>query len=226
MNRKLIVGIVIVVIIVIIIIAVPMYRSYQEETLSGEFNESLKNVSAIEGEVIATVDQYNSQNSTDADDLVNSINNDMNPKYSEEITQLNETHNYAQTDAENQYIDLQIKRIGLESESLNNTVTTLNALSGYVRGEKSESDAQNTINEVSEKSVQTANDINQTYTDIRNLLDENPDLNKTLHDLELENAFYGEGTSAAEDTATNETSDNANNITEASTENSNNTITT
>ncbi|MCD7781671.1 MAG: hypothetical protein LUG89_03120 [Methanosphaera sp.] len=189
MNKKLIIGII--VIIIVAIIAIPQYESYQAETLSKNFNDSLQNVSSIESEVEDKVETINSQNSTDSDELISTINNDLTPKFSEELDILNKTKEYTDNETELEYIELQEKRINLESQNLNNTVTTLNALAGYYRGEKSAEEAQNTINEVSNLSAETSTNLTQAYNDIAKLLEENPELNTKLHDLGLIDSFYG-----------------------------------
>ena len=59
-------------------------------------------------------------------------------------------------------------------------------------GEKNGEDAQNTLNKVQTDMTNNNNELNQVYTDIQNLLKENPDLDKKLHDLNLAPAFYGQ----------------------------------
>lgn len=191
MNKKMIIGI-IAVILVALIIAIPQYESYQSTLLSENFNKTLQNASAVEAEIASTTNQINQQNSTDADTLIHTINNQITPKYSEELLRLNETKTNTNNDTEKQYIDLQMKRVQLESKNLNATVTLLNALSQYVKGEKTALDAQNTINQASTDNAQSSKELNQVYNDIKIFLDQNPDLNKKLHDLNLDSAYYGQ----------------------------------
>ena len=191
MNKKMIIGI-IAVILVALIIAIPQYESYQSTLLSENFNKTLQNASAVETEIASTTNQINQQNSTDADTLIHTINNQITPKYSEELLRLNETKTNTNNDTEKQYIDLQMKRVQLESKNLNATVTLLNALSQYVKGEKTALDAQNTINQASSDNAQSSTELNQVYNDIKTFLDQNPDLNKKLHDLTLHSAYYGQ----------------------------------
>lgn len=190
MNKKFI-GI-LAVIIVALIIAVPQYDSYQKTLLSQDFNKSLQNASSIETEIATTTKQINAQNSTDADTLITTINNDITPKYSEEILRLNETSTTTNNDVEKKYLDLQIKRVQLESENLNATVTTLNAISQYVKGEKTGADAQEAINLSNKAATNSSIELNQVYQDIKTLLNANPDLNKKVHDLNLDSTYYGQ----------------------------------
>lgn len=196
MNKKII-GIIIV-IAILLVIGIQQYGSYQDNLLSENFNETLQNASAVETQIGNTTEKFNNQNSTDADMLISTINNEITPKYSEELTQLNETAGYTDNDTEKKYIELQERRVELESKNLNATVTTLNALSQYVKGEKTADDAQNSINKANTDATNTNNELNQVYSDIRTLLSQNPDLNKKVHDLNLSKPYYGETNTQAQ----------------------------
>ena len=74
-------------------------------------------------------EKFNNQPSTDVDELISTINNDMTPKYAEELKILNDTHEKTKNETQKQYLSLQMKRIELQSKNLNATVTTLNAIS-------------------------------------------------------------------------------------------------
>lgn len=190
MDKKII--IIAIIIAVILILGIPAYESYQNQMLSENFNKSIQNASSIETQIINATDKFNHQNTTDVDELISTINNDMAPKYSEELYKLNETAQFTFNDTEHNYIDLQIKRITLESENLNATVTTLNAISQFVRGEKSPNDAQQAINDANTLMTKNNEELNKIYSDIKSLLSNNPDLNKKLRDLKLEKSYYGE----------------------------------
>ncbi|WP_304123371.1 hypothetical protein [Methanosphaera cuniculi] len=190
MNKKLL-G-VLIIIAALLIIGVPYYQSYQDNLLSEHFNETMKNASSIQEGITSTINDFNTKNSTDADTLMTTINNQLTPEYSEEQLRLNESAMCTSNETEHKYIDLQLKRVTLESQSLNLTVTSLNAIAQYVRGEKNGEDAQNTLNKVQTDMTNNNNELNQVYTDIQNLLKENPDLDKKLHDLNLAPAFYGQ----------------------------------
>ena len=120
MNKKMIIGI-IAVILVALIIAIPQYESYQSTLLSENFNKTLQNASAVETEIASTTNQINQQNSTDADTLIHTINNQITPKYSEELLRLNETKTNTNNDTEKQYIDLQMKRVQRDPSNNQNT---------------------------------------------------------------------------------------------------------
>lgn len=212
MNKKFI-GI-LAVIIVVLIIAIPQYDSYQKTLLSQDFNKSLQNASSIETEIATTTKQLNAQNSTDADTLIRTINNDITPKYSEEILRLNETSTTTNNDTEKKYLDLQMKRVQLESKNLNATVTTLNAISQYVKGEKTGEDAQDAINTANSAATNSSIELNQVYNDIKTLLDTNPDLNKKVHDLNLDDSYYGPVQQNNITNSTNTTTQNNTNTTQ------------
>lgn len=190
MNKKLLA--VLIVIVIALIIGVPTYQSYQDELLSEHFNESIKNASSVQEDITKTIEDFNSKNNTDADTLMSTINNQITPEYSEELLKLNESAMCTDNETEHKYIDLQIKRVTLESQALNLTVTSLNALAQYVRGEKSNQDAQDAINKAQTNMQKNNEELNQVYTDIQNLLKDNPNLNHKLHELNLQPSFYGE----------------------------------
>ncbi|WP_303234942.1 hypothetical protein [Methanosphaera cuniculi] len=208
MNKKLL-G-VLIIIAALLIIGVPYYQSYQDNLLSEHFNETMKNASSIQEGITSTINDFNTKNSTDADTLMTTINNQLTPEYSEEQLRLNESAMCTSNETEHKYIDLQLKRVTLESQSLNLTVTSLNAIAQYVRGEKNGEDAQNTLNKVQTDMTNNNNELNQVYTDIQNLLKENPDLDKKLHDLNLAPAFYGQpATQNITNTTQNMTTENS-----------------
>ncbi|MBR0471543.1 MAG: hypothetical protein IJI98_02465 [Methanosphaera sp.] len=192
MNKKII-GAIIALIIIVIAGYTFFYAPYQDNVLSEKYNASLQNASNIEKNIVTATEKFNNQNSTDVDVLINTINNEVTPKYSEEIAVLNETVNYANNNQTKiNYINNQTKRLELESKSLNATVTMLNAISQYVKGEKSGEDAQSSINRANIEMEDSAKELENINENIKQLLKDNPDLNQTLHGLNLEKPFYGE----------------------------------
>lgn len=170
-----------------------LYIPYQENVLSENYDKGLQDASAIETKIIATTEQFNKQESTDADVLINTINTEITPKYSEEISQLNKTLEQTNgNDVKEKYINLQIKRLEMESKNLNGTVSTLYAISQYVKGEKSAEDAQTSINNANTEMTESQKELDGIYVDIKTLLTQHPDFNQTLQDLHLEKPFYGE----------------------------------
>ena len=130
MNKKLL-G-VLIIIAALLIVGVPYYQSYQDNLLSEHFNETMKNASSIQEGITSTINDFNTKNSTDADTLMTTINNQLTPEYSEEQLRLNESAMCTSNETEHKYIDLQLKRVTLESQSLNLTVTSLNAIAQYL----------------------------------------------------------------------------------------------
>lgn len=192
MNKKVI-AIIVAIAVVIIGSYVFIYQPYQENLLSGQFNEGLQNASSVETQIITTTDQFNKQSSTDVDVLIGTINNDITPKYSEELLKLNQTAKLTNNNnTKKKYIDLQMKRVELESQNIKSTVTKLNAISQYVKGEKNAQDAQTSINNADTAMSNSQKELQQVYTDINTLLKQNPSFNQTLQDLKLEKPYYGE----------------------------------
>lgn len=192
MDKKIIAAIVV---LAVILIAgyFCIYTPYQENILSENYDKGLQDASAIETKIIATTEQFNKQESTDADTLINTINNEVTPKYAEEIAKLNETSKQTNGDpVKEKYIELQIKRLELESKNVNGTVATLYSISQYVKGEKSAQDAQNSIDNANNEMTSSQKELNDVYVDIKTLLTQHPDFNQTLQDLHLEKPFYGE----------------------------------
>lgn len=192
MNKKVI-AIIVAIAVVIIGSYVFIYQPYQENLLSGQFNEGLQNASSVETQIITTTDQFNKQSSTDVDVLIGTINNDITPKYSDELLKLNQTAKLTNNNnTKKKYIDLQMKRVELESQNIKSTVTKLNAISQYVKGEKNAQDAQTSINNADTEMSNSQKELQQVYTDINTLLKQNPSFNQTLQDLKLEKPYYGE----------------------------------
>lgn len=192
MNKKVI-AIIVAIAVVIIGSYVFIYQPYQENLLSSQFNEGLQNASSVETQIITTTDQFNKQSSTDVDVLIGTINNDITPKYSDELLKLNQTAKLTNNNnTKKKYIDLQMKRVELESQNIKSTVTKLNAISQYVKGEKNAQDAQTSINNADTEMSNSQKELQQVYTDINTLLKQNPSFNQTLQDLKLEKPYYGE----------------------------------
>lgn len=194
MNKRNIIIIIAVVIIAgLICIAVPAYQSYQNDVLAQNFNKNLQNASAIEANIISSTDKFKNQNSTDVDDLISTLN-DMTSKYSEELNVLNKTAEDTNNDTLKQYATLQTKRVELTSKNINSSIKLYNAIAQYYKGEKTASDAQNAVNDAQKEASDSSNELNSVITDINTLLKQNPDLNQSLHGLNLEKPFYGETT--------------------------------
>lgn len=192
MNKKLIAAI-IVLALVIVGGYFFLYAPYQENILNENYNSGLQNASSVETQVIALTEKFNNQQSTDVDTLMNTINNEIIPKYSDEIATLEETGKQSNgNETKTKYIELQTKRLELESKNLNATVTTLNAISQYVKGEKSAEDAQNSINKANTDMTESQKELESVYVDIKTLLTQNPGFNQTLQELHLEKPYYGE----------------------------------
>lgn len=207
MNKKII-GAIIALIVLVIAGYTFFYMPYQENVLSEQFDGNLQNASSIEKEIVSTTEQFNKQESTDVDVLINTINNDISPKYSEEIAKINETSKYASNnETKLAYISNQTRRLELESQNLNATVSTLNAISQYVKGEKSAEDAQSSINRANVEMEDSVKELEKIYDNIKQILKDDPEFNQTLHNLNLEKPFYGEerNTSATPNVVNNTT---------------------
>ena len=191
-KRKISIIAAIVILAIVAYFGVTQYQSYQEEVLTESFNKNLQNASAIEANLICSTEKFNNRPSTDVDELMSTINNDMSPKYAEELNVLNKTYESTNNDTKKQYINLQMKRIELSSKNLNGTVTTLNAISQLYKGEKSQEDAQTAINNANKDITDSSNELNSVLTDIKTLLKQNPDFDQSLRGLHLEKSFYGE----------------------------------
>lgn len=191
-KRKISIIVAIIILAIVAYFGVTQYQSYQEEVLTESFNKNLQNASAIEANLISSTEKFNNQPSTDVDELISTINNDMTPKYAEELKILNDTYESTNNDTKKQYVSLQMKRIELSSKNLNATVTTLNAISQLYKGEKSPQDAQTSINNANKDSTDSSNELNSVLTDIKTLLKQNPEFEQSLRGLHLEKSFYGE----------------------------------
>lgn len=192
MNKKSF-AIIIALVVLIMAIGYVIYMPYQEEVLNNSFKDNLKNVSAVESEIVASYDKFSKQDSADIDNIINSLDTEIIPKYSDEIYKLNKTMDYTNNDeVKIQYIELQSRRVQLEAKNLNDTVIELNAISTFLKGEKSVVDSQNDIDHANAMLENDTAELKKVFEDIRTLLADNPDFNQTLHELDLEPGFYGE----------------------------------
>lgn len=207
-KRKISIIAAIVILAIVAYFGVTQYQSYQEEVLTESFNKNLQNASAIEANLISSTEKFNNQPSTDVDELMSTINNDMSPKYAEELNVLNKTYESTKNDTKKQYISLQMKRIELSSKNLNGTVTTLNAISQLYKGEKSQEDAQTAINNANKDIANSSSELNSVFTDIKTLLKQNPEFEQSLRGLHLEKPFYGETQQTQNITNTTNTTNN------------------
>lgn len=184
-KRKISIIAAIVILAIVAYFGVTQYQSYQEEVLTESFNKNLQNASAIEANL-------NAPRSIDINEALSVINNDMSPKYAEELNVLNKTYESTNNDTRKQYINLQMKRIELNSKNLNATVKIINAQIQLAKGEKSQQDAQTSINDAQKELINNNNELNSVFTDIKTLLKQNPEFDQSLRGLHLEKSFYGE----------------------------------
>ncbi|MDO5852296.1 MAG: hypothetical protein Q4Q23_07400 [Methanobacteriaceae archaeon] len=205
MDTKYKAIIVVVILAIILAVTIPYYNSYQDNIRSENFNKSIQNANTIEETALNATKKLNEGNSTDVTVLLTTINNDIIPKYSEEITKLNQTAELTDDPVEKQYLTLQQERITLQSKSINDTVTILNSISKYMKGEKSAEDAQQTINQ-SNQDLSTMNtDIQTNYDNINKLLNDNPNLKQKVDNLNLGDGFKGKLTETTNNTTSNMT---------------------
>ena len=205
MNDK-IPKIIIAVIIILALVAGYMYLDgVGQQTKAENFDKALQNASAIDTKIAGATEKYNNQSSTNIEDLINTMNQDMSPKYSEEIEVLNNSLQYTSSDVEKQYVELEIKRLEIQSKNLNATVKLFNAIVQNAKKEKTAEEAQAAVNEANKDLSDTSNEINDVYTDIQTLLKQNPDFNNRLHNLQLEKAYYGEKPEQPNNNVTNNT---------------------
>lgn len=198
MNKKFL-AIIIGLIVLVMIGYAFFYAPYQDKVLAEQYDGNLQNASAIEKEIATTTQAINKQESTDVDSLINTINNDITPKYSEEIKILNETGKFANNnETKLQYVANQTRRIELQSQNYNSTVKILNAIAQVVKGEKTAEEGQNSITRANIEMEDSNKELEEVYQNITTLLKDHPDLNTTLHDLKLEQGFYGEKTELAQ----------------------------
>lgn len=197
MDKKII-AIIVVLAIVLIGAYMYLYVPYENTARAESFDKNLKNASSTNAEITSISEQFNKQNNTNVDTLIKTINDEISPKYSEEISKLSEAEKFTNDKNETMkkvktdYINFQKKRVEHESQTANGTIKFYNAYAQYLKGEKSPQDAQNSINNASQELANAQNELNADYTNIRNLLKDNPDFNATLHNLNLTSPFYGE----------------------------------
>ena len=199
MDKKII-AIIVVLAIVLVGAYMFLYVPYENTARAESFQKSLKNASSTNAEITSISEQFNKQNNTNVETLIKTLNDEISPKYSDELSKLNEAEKFTNDQNESlkkvksDYISFQKKRVEHESQTANGTIKFYNALAQYYKGEKSPEDAQSSVNNASQELATAQNELNADYTNIRNLLKDNPDFNATLHSLDLTSPFYGEMT--------------------------------
>ena len=188
-----------IIIVILAILAVGAYQfvyvPYHQEQCKINYNAGLRNASQIELDLNKSITEFNQGNYTDQTEFSTQIHKlqdeVINPKVDEEIKVLNETLVYADgNNTKEQYINYQIERLTLEKESTAKLIEDYDKMiNSFNSGQflQTLDDSSNMQNNTSDNyaKIKTVND------NIKALLDANPDLNQTLHDLNLFEEFYG-----------------------------------
>ncbi len=193
MNKKIIAAI-----IVVIIIALCAYQfvyvPYQNEEAIKNYNAGLQNISAIDGEInesLAKLDNLNPYDISGGINVTTQTFKEVEPKIDQQLEKLNETRTYANgNETKEKYIDYQIKVKEIEKELVSETIKEYEEFNTAYAN--SDINKMMSVSTDMEKSYNSKTDeVKPVRDDIINLLNEHPDLNQTLHDLNLSDDFYG-----------------------------------
>lgn len=193
MNKKII-AIIIAVIVILLGVYQFVYVPYQNEQAIKNYNEGLQNVSAIDDEINETNSKLNNESSinvTEGIDLTIKTLKEITPKVDEQIEKLNETRAYANgNETKEKYIDYQIQCKQIEKEMMSDMTKEYEEL-----GDAYKNMDITKIMSASQKIQDTFNSKADEMVTVRdniiNLLNDNPEFNQTVHDLNLSDDFYG-----------------------------------
>lgn len=194
MNKKIIAGIIILAIVIVGAYEL-VYVPYQNEQATKNYYAGLQNVSAMDDNLNQSMAELEKMDQSNVSAYIKAtqdkLYNEVNPTTDEEIAKLNETIQYSNGNkTKEQFINLQIERLTIEKDGYEKIAKAYTDLSTAF-----ESQDINKVVSASDEIADAINDANgklKTVCDnIKQLLNDNPDFNKTVHDLNLTDEFYG-----------------------------------
>ena len=172
-----------------------VYVPLQNEEAMKNYNEGLQNVSAINKEMnqsFAKADRVSSSNVSGGVEATAQTFKEVQPMIERQIEKLNETRAYANgNQTKEKYIDYQIQAKQVEKALITDMIREYNEFAdAYNNTDVNKmlnvsNEMQNTINSRSDEMIPIRDNI-------INLLNENPDFNQTLHQLNLSSDLYGD----------------------------------
>lgn len=195
MNKKIIAGIIVLAILIVGAYEFA-YVPYQNEQATQNYNAGLQNVSAMDDSLNQSMAELEKMDQTNVSAYIKAtqdkLNNEVNPTLDEEIAKLNDTIQYSNgNETKEQYINLQIERLTIEKDAFGKISKAYTDLSAAF-----ESQDINKLISVSSEIANATNDasdkLKPVCDNIKKLLNDNPDFNQTVHDLNLTDEFYGD----------------------------------
>lgn len=193
MNKKII-AIIIIVLVIVVGLYQFVYVPYQDVLAKKHYNEGLQNASNIDKQLNESFNKLGNLTSSDVTGGFESriqTFNDSIAKYDEQIEILNRTRKYANGNAtKEKYIDDEIELTQIEKSTSTELVKESNDFL----------DAYNNMNiskmEDATKKMEKTTDtktieVKQVQDDIIKILGDNPDLNQTVHRMNLTKKYTG-----------------------------------
>lgn len=183
-----------IIILIIAFVGVIAYNLYNEHCNS-KLKESISNAAITENELINTISQLKNYtenpNAEDAEQLSKLVNKSQS-LIAEETETFKTADNQITNETEKRYIQLQINRLSAVENIINNTNDFSIVVNQYVKGETSLSD----LIIATSKLKNSIEDNEKIYKDIcsniKTVLEENPELVKTLNKTNATEGMYGE----------------------------------
>lgn len=196
MNKKLLAIIVVILAILLAGAYQFVYVPYQNEQAIREYNAGLQNASAIEKDINKTLSELDKLDQSNFTQYTNTVtekyNKDVIPKIDSEISKLNETLAYANGNkTKEDYINYQIQRVQLEKEGTQISVDYMNKLSTAIE-KNNVSGALNLINDMEKEINSYTEKLKPIKENIYGLFKVDPSFNESLHNLSLNEEFYGD----------------------------------
>lgn len=195
MNKKII-AIIIAVIVILLGIYQFVYVPYQNEEAIKNYNAGLQNVSAMDKEFNeSATSAFNNLNSSDVSgsiEITTKVLKDSISTCDKEIEKLNETRTYANGNkTKEDYIDYQIQIKQIEKELSEDMIPEYDKMNEAIKNTDlvSMMNASNQLDNIYNAKVE---EVKPVRDNVIKLLNDNPDFNQTLRDLNLTEDFYAE----------------------------------
>lgn len=192
MDKKTI-GIIVIILAILACAYQFIYVPYQNEQANQNFNKGLQNISAIEDDInqsLSNLDKLNTSNITYSLEIIRDTWSNNTQKLDSEMEILNQTRTYANgNETKEKYIDYLIDYCKIEQDLTKNTIQAYTDL--IDANNKNDINKQlNISNEMRNDYNKKVDQCNEIKGNIINLLNDNPEFNQTLHDLNLSEGFY------------------------------------
>lgn len=185
-NTKIIIGIIIVLLILIPVIYT-VYQNYQIEQEQKNFNKTLKEISNIENISDENYASIHNGNSTTATEQITKLN-DTITNTTTEITMFQNLSKHTNNQSHKEYINNQIDRLNSENQYTKYELEYDQLMNKTMNGQYSPESNQK-MQDLTDEMLKSTNKTNEIKENTTFILAENPELEKNINDLNLDEDF-------------------------------------